>query len=399
MTTTTAFNSFLAADVRTFVFYPTMSCNLECQHCMFASSPAVTRMLDFAIYERAIEGISRVPEWADVTIGFSGGEILVHPRWRDMIETARKAGFKVGIVSNGIAMTRDDVAFLCDLDVEVALSVDGLEPYHDKLRGTGSYARTWESLSALAVAEARLAVNSIVTPTSLKSLPRFVDLLISSFPRIRSINLQNMLPLGRARLDLSQSLDAEGLEILFYTCHELKARHLQTSFNHFLHPREFIRKHPCRVFACSGERCHSGRSNVPTLFNVFPDGRVSPMWALLPKKFLAGDLNYESMETIVRGYIGSKAHKALLSLAATTHQQLMSDTSAGVAVDFAGKLLSKALSRAEDNGEHAEHLIEMHPAEFGRGVADLVLHTLAEYNVNSVITGKHEGGEDEVPSS
>jgi len=82
---------------------PTTSCNSHCPNCTF---PDTGRMfLDFDLYKRTVEEVSRLGIKAITFTG--GGEPTLHPRFLEMIETAKAYGLEVGLITNGLAFSRE----------------------------------------------------------------------------------------------------------------------------------------------------------------------------------------------------------------------------------------------------------------------------------------------------
>ena len=79
----------------------TTACNSRCPNCTF---PDTGRMfLDFDLYKRTIEEVSRLGVKAITFTG--GGEPTLHPRFMEMIETAKAHGLEIGLITNGLAFS------------------------------------------------------------------------------------------------------------------------------------------------------------------------------------------------------------------------------------------------------------------------------------------------------
>ena len=334
------FAELAAREVKTFVFYTTFTCNLECKHCMFSSCPKRNDSIDFKLFQKGLRDIHLIQRWRDCQIGFSGGEITLHPRWRDMIEAARDLKFKVGIVTNGTTLNDHDAAFLSREEVAVAVSLDGFKEDHEQLRGTGTWETAFNSIGRLGDAGTQCTLNVVVTPESLSRLDKFVSFILENRPNVVRFNIQNVVTHGRANKYNELIFDGSGLERLFYACQKLKSEYLEAKFCHFLYARDFIKRHPCRIFACSGAKCHSGSSNVPSLFNILPDGTLLPLWALLPRRFSAGSLAHTSLETAILNYLGSSAHESLIELTKTVHRKAIRGNR--IVFDFAEEAINTA---------------------------------------------------------
>src|SRR5882672_3774164 len=102
--------------------HPTRLCNLTCLHCYSASAPQHKAALDPALLG-AVFPLLRTEGYA--VISLSGGEPLVYPPLRTVVEHARALGFRVTMISNGLLATARMDTLLSLLD-GMAISFDGL---------------------------------------------------------------------------------------------------------------------------------------------------------------------------------------------------------------------------------------------------------------------------------
>lgn len=119
-------------------FYLTEGCNLHCRHCWIApkyqTAGDATPALDFDLFRRIIDqakplGLSGVK--------LTGGEPLIHPRIREILDYLRGQDLTVTIESNGVGCTAELAAKIrvCKRPF-VSISLDGSDAEtHEWMRG------------------------------------------------------------------------------------------------------------------------------------------------------------------------------------------------------------------------------------------------------------------------
>ena len=94
--------------------------------------------------------------WLSVT----GGEPLLYPDFRPLVEAAKLRGFPIDLTTNG-TMLENNAEFIVEQGIEwLFVSVDGPDFVHEEVRGVkGAFQRTMAGIRA--VVEARERLNSI----------------------------------------------------------------------------------------------------------------------------------------------------------------------------------------------------------------------------------------------
>ncbi len=120
-------------------------CNLSCPHCYYPGASfgdmapgLVRRMIDEEV------------ELGGKTITFSGGEPLLHPHIKTLLQYAsRKLGIR--LLTNGALLDRGWASFLAGIgDVHVQVSIDGSrKEIHDPIRGIGTFNKAIEAIDHL----------------------------------------------------------------------------------------------------------------------------------------------------------------------------------------------------------------------------------------------------------
>ncbi len=144
--------------LRAFYLYLTTGCNLHCRHCWIAPrfvdgvpSPGETLDLD-ALREAVAEARPMGLSGAKLT----GGEPLLHPRLREIVELLSAEGLSLNMETNGVLMTPEMARFLKQDSAVgfVSVSLDGADAAtHDALRGVaGSFEAALRGLDHLVAA-------------------------------------------------------------------------------------------------------------------------------------------------------------------------------------------------------------------------------------------------------
>ena len=158
---------------RSVYLYTTLACNLACPHCFVQAGPPGVAELQTNAWIAALADL-RAGGVEEVT--FTGGEVLCHPDWRELLETAHHLGLLVTILTNGTLWREEDVHSVAGLVSEVQVSLDGTnEEMNALVRGQGNYKRAMRTA---------LQFADIGIRTSLAMTPRVEDLAAfeASFP-------------------------------------------------------------------------------------------------------------------------------------------------------------------------------------------------------------------------
>src|SRR5919205_3124092 len=81
----------------------TNRCNLHCSYCMRDEDALYNSPANFLPVEllRKIIRQAREPEFGFEGVSFTGGEVLIHPQFRELLEMVREEGWKYSFVTNG----------------------------------------------------------------------------------------------------------------------------------------------------------------------------------------------------------------------------------------------------------------------------------------------------------
>ena len=193
----------------------TLRCNLQCRHCgsdCRADASASDMPLDDFLKVLDREITPNVNP-ADLLIIFSGGEVLVRDDLEQAGREVTRRGYRWGMVTNGMLLTRDRLDSLCRAGLSsIAVSLDGFADIHNRIRNHPlAYDRAIAAIEALSArqAAAPLAYDVITcaTPDMVNRLDDFAEMLIEK--GVDSWRIFSIFPAGRAAANDGLSLSDE----------------------------------------------------------------------------------------------------------------------------------------------------------------------------------------------
>ncbi|QWA20530.1 radical SAM protein [Streptomyces sp. JCM17656] len=112
--------------------HPSRRCNLSCRHCYSLSGPEVDAALPLALLQQVTREAAGL---GYRVVGVSGGEPLLYPELPPLLRTARDAGMRTTVTTNGMLLTERRLSELAPLTDVLAISLDGHPDWHNRLRG------------------------------------------------------------------------------------------------------------------------------------------------------------------------------------------------------------------------------------------------------------------------
>jgi radical SAM protein with 4Fe4S-binding SPASM domain len=143
-------------SLRYLLLHITTRCNLRCAHCFHGDTEKA---------DLSIEQVERVMEEFEQLQGIrllvSGGEPLMHPQFWEINELFDQFSFRTMLLSNGTLFKDQSTAARLRAN-EVQVSLDGVGPSHDALRGPGSYDQALKGITALTDAGVDISIATMV---------------------------------------------------------------------------------------------------------------------------------------------------------------------------------------------------------------------------------------------
>jgi len=139
---------FTAAEVFTLQWHLTQECNLHCRHCYDRSNRNVFP------FERALTLLDELRtfcrrRFVRGQVSLSGGNPLLYGHFMELYRAATERDFMVAILGNACDRATIEQIVAIRMPVYYQVSLEGLEPHNDEIRGKGNFRRTLELLSTL----------------------------------------------------------------------------------------------------------------------------------------------------------------------------------------------------------------------------------------------------------
>jgi radical SAM protein with 4Fe4S-binding SPASM domain len=261
----------------------TDACNSNCSHCYRDTAEAPIAMdvshrkTVIRQYETLIQLLrSRRPVRGLITI--TGGEPFLDPGLPSLLQLlhGRKESFSFAILSNGTLIDPEIIELLHSFPPSyVQVSLDGMQPVHDGIRGQGAFLKAVQGIRRLVDGKIRTLVSFTASRSNYRELPR-----VAAFAgKLGTTKMwtDRMIPLGQGGSSAHEVLGP--METLEY-CRLLRSAKLKSSLHVF---RDFnmTAGRSLQFLKCGGDpyACNAGSG----LLAILPNGDVYPC-RRLPKK-------------------------------------------------------------------------------------------------------------------
>ncbi len=148
----------------------TSRCNLKCRHC-YLGEPAA-RDIPLKTILLILEEFQKMQ---GLRLLISGGEPLLHPDFWNINDALSSFGFRSVLLTNGTLIGQDTAKKLRVHEVQVSL--DGIGPSHDIIRGRGSYRKSLNAIHELRQLGKDVSLATMVHARNLKDFPRLSSLV------------------------------------------------------------------------------------------------------------------------------------------------------------------------------------------------------------------------------
>jgi len=176
---------FLSADDRKgfvpvhVVWEITLACDLKCMHCGSRAGHKRPQELTTAECLEVVEALARMGT-REITL--IGGEAYLRPDWTEIIRAIRSHGMYCATQTGGRNFTprRLEEAVKAGLN-GLGVSLDGLAPLHDELRGVpGSFAQALDTLRRARAAGLNTSANTQIGARVMPDLPQLMETIIDA---------------------------------------------------------------------------------------------------------------------------------------------------------------------------------------------------------------------------
>jgi MoaA/NifB/PqqE/SkfB family radical SAM enzyme len=151
--------------------YVTDRCNSRCVTCDYWRHGRVD--MDLAAVKRLLPSLAQLHTQM---VLLSGGEPLLNPEWAAIAELLRRNGFKVWLLTSGLALAKH-ARRAADLFDAITVSLDGTDPEtYAAIRGLDAFHKVCEGIQAVAALGSQPGIRVTLQRSNFRQLPAFVDL-------------------------------------------------------------------------------------------------------------------------------------------------------------------------------------------------------------------------------
>lgn len=157
----------------------TLACNLKCSHCGSRAGKRRTGELDTA---EALSVIDQLAALGTREVTLIGGEAFLRKDWLQLVERIANHGIRVAMQTGGLALDRRRLedAKRAGL-VGIGVSLDGLQEYHDRVRGVpGSWAAGIRALETAKELGMGVSSNTQIGAETLEQLEPLYNRIIAA---------------------------------------------------------------------------------------------------------------------------------------------------------------------------------------------------------------------------
>lgn len=141
----------------------TNNCNNRCLHCYANSGPCTP--IEPVSHDRWLRVIEEGKNAGATAIQFIGGEPLLYPKWRQLVEKAYQQQYEtIEVFTNATLITDNHISFFKDHNVSIATTIyaDNAD-VHDRITlNQGSFTKTLENIKKIINASVPLRIASII---------------------------------------------------------------------------------------------------------------------------------------------------------------------------------------------------------------------------------------------
>lgn len=280
----------------TCVWEVTMGCNMRCKHCGSSCKTALPGELTTQDAYKFIDMCSDIGlEW----INLSGGEPLTRKDLPLLIDYLTQKEILVNIISNGWLITEKMAGYFKTIPgLRVAISLDGTQEIHDKIRKPGAFEHAVKSFKILHKYGISSACITTITLQNIDILDEIKNLLISL--GVECWQVQIGLPMGNLSGHCDWVIKPEDVDQIIDFCYETSK---EGKIN--IYPADCIGYYGAKEgetlkntygLDCAPEwdGCHAGFRS----FGMLHNGDILGCTSIRNKEFIEGNIKDRSLREI-----------------------------------------------------------------------------------------------------
>lgn len=173
----------------------TLKCNLACNHCGSRAGAARTHELST---QEALDLVKQLADVGITEVTLIGGEAFMRPDWLTIASAIALAGMRCTMTTGGFGISLEMAQRMKDAGIAlVAVSVDGLEATHDRLRGkTGSWRSAFRTMSHFREVDLPFGCNTQINRLSAPEFPLIYESIRDA--GVGAWQIQLTVPMGNA---------------------------------------------------------------------------------------------------------------------------------------------------------------------------------------------------------
>lgn len=271
----------------------TMACNMHCAHC--GSSCGNKPLPGELTTKEALQLCDQIADLGLLLVTLTGGEPLLRKDWPQITKRLSERGVKVNMISNGWLLDEKniDLALKSGL-TNCAISIDGPEDIHNKIRCSGSFEK---SVKALGIMKKRGLPSAVVTTVFSSNIDRLYEMIpILEKNGVNLWQFQIGLPMGNMKRE--DVIKPGQVEQLLNFIHSLLS---ESTINPCLSDcigyntkkyEELIKSYNGSHTIWTG--CNAGKN----LFGIFHDGSIVGCTSIRDKNLIEGNIKATPLKTI-----------------------------------------------------------------------------------------------------
>lgn len=270
--------------LKTAVWELTMACNMRCLHCGSACKEGLSSELNTNEALRLCDGLA---ELGLQFVTLSGGEPLLRKDWPVIAGRLSSQGVIVNMISNGWLIDDKVIDLASETGLRnLAVSLDGLEDTHDKIRCKGSFGRI---LSALELMQNRNFPSAVITTVIKRNLKQLNELLkiLEDF-EVEFWQFQFGLPMGN--LDRKEVINPQHLEDIVEFAYDMLENssvkpYITDCLGYYSKKTMDLREAMSGSGKC-WNGCHAGKASI----GILHDGGIVGCTSIRDRQFVEGNI-------------------------------------------------------------------------------------------------------------
>ena len=200
----------------TCVWEVTMGCNMRCGHC---GSSCAEPLPDELAPEEALDLCDQIADIGLKWVTLSGGEPLTRRDTPELIKRLAGHGVAVNVITNGWLLKPELAKKLKDSGIStVAISIDGTEEVHDKIRKTGAFAHAKAAFATMQELGIDTGAVTTITKQNMDILNDIKEALIAM--GVHTWQVQLGLPMGNLKERPDWLLEPSQVDDIMEFCYQ-----------------------------------------------------------------------------------------------------------------------------------------------------------------------------------